>query len=137
MKTYGVAALAGLLALAPPVRAQEAVPIPPEATTLEGVPAVRVDAGEDGTTRRVLGPAEAADDRLVVSVVDGRFYWTSRDNRMLRLESVGGFTYLSSSEPGRYIRFTRVNDRITYVEHVDMASRSVTWWGELRIVAGK
>jgi hypothetical protein len=32
---------------------------------------------------------------------------------------------------------TRLNDRVSYVEHVDLASGSVTWWGELRIVIGK
>ena len=44
---------------------------------------------------------------------------------------------LSSSEPGQYIKFTRVKDRITYVEHVDVALASVTWWGEMKIVTGR
>jgi hypothetical protein len=42
-----------------------------------------------------------------------------------------------SSEPGQYIRFTRLNDKISYVKHVDLTSGSVTWFGELRIVVGK
>jgi hypothetical protein len=41
---------------------------------------------------------------------------------------------LTSAEPGRYVRFKRINDRIAYVEHVDTAFGSVTYWGELRIV---
>jgi hypothetical protein len=45
------------------------------------------------------------------------------------------FTYLSS-DPGQYVRIARVNDRITYVEHVDTALGSITWWGELKIVLG-
>jgi hypothetical protein len=72
----------------------------------------------------------------MIRIVDGQYYWASRDNRPLRLQSSGEFTYLSS-EPGQYIRFTRMNDRISYVEHVDLAHGSVTWWGELRIVVGK
>lgn len=112
------------------------VVIPPTVATLEGVPTVRIDAAADGSTRRVLDAAEAAKDRLTVSVVDGQYYWTSRGNRLLRLDSSGEFTYLSS-EPGKYIRLTRLNDKIAYVEHLDMASGSVTWWGELRIVVGK
>ena len=84
----------------------------------------------------MLDPAEAAKDRLLVSIVDGQFYWTTRENRRLRLNSSGDYTYLSS-EPGNYIRMTRVNDRVSYVEHVDLGSESITWWGELTIRIGK
>lgn len=112
------------------------VEIPANATALEGVPAVRLDATETDATRRVLGAAEAVKDRLTVSVVDGKLYWKNRGNRALRLDTSGAFTYLSS-EPGTYIRLTRVNDTIEYVEHVDLGDHSVTWWGELRIVIGK
>lgn len=97
---------------------------------------MRIESAEDVTTRRVLSPAEAEKARLTVRVVDGRFYWASRENRPLQLSSAGEFTYLSS-EPGKHIRLTRLNDRISYVEHVDFAGRNVTWWGELRIIAGR
>jgi hypothetical protein len=91
------------------------------------------DSAEGNATRHVLNPADADKDRLTVRVVDGRFYWTSRGNRPLQLSSTGEFTYLSS-EPGKYIRITRRDGRISYVEHVDRGPRSVTWWGELRIL---
>lgn len=112
------------------------VEIPADATTLEGIPTVRIDSAEGGTTRRILSAAEADRARLTVKVVDGRFYWTSRGHRPLELSSTSEFTYLSS-EPGHYIRLTRLNDRISYVEHVDLRLGSVTWWGALRIVAGQ
>ena len=112
------------------------VEIPATAVTLEGVPTVRIESAESGTTRRVLTASEAAMSRLTVGLIDGRYYWTSRGNRLLEKTSSGGFTYLSS-DPGHYIRFTRLNDKISYAEHVDVASGSVTWWGELRIVPGK
>ena len=126
--------LSGDLAQATP-RPQR-VEIPAGATVLEGVPTVRIDSAEGTTTRRVPDVAEAAKARLTVSVVDGQFFGTTRGNRLLRLNSSGEFTYLSS-EPGQYIRFTRLNDKISYVEHVDLTSGSVTWFGELRIVVGK
>ena len=118
-----------------PAEAQK-VEIPATATTLEGIPTVRIDSAQAGTTRRPLSGAEASKDRLTVTVLNGQFYWTSRGNRPLRLSSSGVFTYLSS-EPGQYIRLTRLNDKISYVEHVDLGLGSVTWWGELRIAAGK
>lgn len=112
------------------------VEIPAGATSLEGIPTVRIDSTEGSTTRQILQAAEAAKARLTISVVDGQFYWATRGDRLLRLNAAGEFTYLSS-EPGQYIRFTRIKDRIAYVEHVDVASGSVTWFGELRIVVGK
>lgn len=112
------------------------IEIPASATSLEGVPTVRIDSTEGNTTRRVLDADEAAKARLTVRVADGQFYWTNRGNRLLRLNSSGDFTYLSSG-PGQYIRFTRLNDKISYVEHVDLTSGSVTWFGELRFVVGK
>ena len=112
------------------------VEIPAAAVTLEGIPTVRIDSAESGATRRVLTASEAAMSRLTVGLIDGKYYWRSRGNRPLERSTSGGFTYLSS-DPGHYIRFTRLNDKISYAEHVDLASGSVTWWGELRIVAGK
>jgi hypothetical protein len=83
-----------------------------------------------------LTAAEASKERLTVTVVNGQFYWTSRGNRPLRLSLSRIFTYLSS-EPGQYIRLTRLDDKISYVEHVDLGLGNVTWWGELRIAVGK
>ena len=114
----------------------EPVTIPESATALEGIPTVRVDSTEVGTTRRVLNEAEADKSRLRVSFEDGQLRWTSRENRPLQLLSSGEFTYLSS-DPGHYIRLTKINDRISYVEHVDSPLGSVTYWGELRIVVGR
>ena len=108
--------------------------IPEHATALEGVPAVRVDASKEGATRRTLNSAEATKQSLKIRIVNGRYLWASREDRPLTLSSSGEFTYLTSSEPGQYVRLRRINDRIDYVEHVDMASGSVTYWGELRIV---
>jgi hypothetical protein len=111
--------------------------IPGNATSLEGVPTVRIEATQDTVTRRELGGVEAAKSLLKIQIVDGRYYWASHGNRPLTVSTAGEFTYLMSAEPGRYVRFRRVNDRLTYAEHVDMASGSVTYWGELRVVLGK
>lgn len=143
-RTVGVigvlAAWIALVTAAPasqkPSRSETPV-VPKNATALEGVPEVRLDATRDGTTRRELDGAEATKQELKITIVNGQYYWASRGNRPLRLSSSGEFSYLSSAEPGQYIRFRRVNDRIAYVEHVDMAFGSVTYWGELRIILGK
>jgi hypothetical protein len=35
------------------------------------------------------------------------------------------------------VRIRQLRDKLTYVEHVDTDTGSVTYWGELRIVLGK
>jgi hypothetical protein len=111
--------------------------IPKNATALEGQPTIRIDVSREGATRRQLDRAEAATQPLKISIVNGRYYWASRDNQPLTVTTSGAFTYLSSREPGHYVRFTKIDDRLEYVEHVDRDFRSVTFWGELRIVLQK
>jgi hypothetical protein len=115
----------------------EGILVPPNAVAIEGTPVVRVDATEDHVARQLLTEREVAQNRLRIRVENGRYFWASRGNRPLTLTSSGEFIYLESSEPGQYVRFRRVNDRLSSVEHVDMAQGSVTYWGELRIILGK
>jgi hypothetical protein len=130
-----------LALLSTPFTAQEGTKdnlgLPHDATALEGLPRVRIDVTQNATTRRDLDPAEAAKNQLTIRIADGRFYWTSRGNRPLASTRSGEFTYLSTAEPGRYVRIRRLNDKFTYVEYVDSDFGSVTYWGELRVVIGK
>jgi hypothetical protein len=134
--------LAGCLALGSAGAAQQAQTagekpvIPPNASTLEGVPAVRLDAKKDGALRRALDSDEAAKQALKIRVVDGKYFWATREDVPLTLTTAGEFTYLTA-EPGQYIRLRKVNNKIEYVEHVDKEWESVTWWGEMRIVLKK
>lgn len=113
------------------------VPVPVNAHALEGLPQVRIDATKDKVMRRELDRTEAAKSRLTIQIVNGRFYWGDRTGVPLTVTKSGAFTYLSSTEPGRYIRIQEINDTLTYIEHVDMAFGSVTYWGELRVVLDK
>ena len=113
------------------------VTVPVNAQALEGLPQVRIDATKDKVMRRELDRAEAAKSRLTIQIVNGRFYWGDRTGVPLTVTKSGSFTYLSSTEPGRYIRIQEINDTLSYIEHVDMAFGSVTYWGELRVVLEK
>lgn len=114
----------------------DGIGLPPNAMSLEGVPTVRLEATRDAATRRRLDSREALGERLVIQIDDGRLIWSSRGGRPLTVTSAGTYTYLLSAQPGQYIRLQRLNDRLTYVEHLDFDARSVTYWGELKIVLG-
>lgn len=118
-------------------QSQPIVQLPKDAIGLEGVPTVRIDATEQRVTRRALRSTEGAHDRLRITIQDGRYFWASRGNVPLTMMTSGDYTYLSSAEPGKYVRFHRINDRLMYVEHVDMPIGSVTYWGELRVLLGQ
>jgi hypothetical protein len=129
-------------AMAQPVtnRAQApggAIGLPSNTTSLEGTPTVRLDATRDAATRHKLDSAESEGQRLEIRLEGHQFVWSSRGDRPLTLTTSGDYTYLLSDQPGQYIRIRRLNDRFTYVEHLDMDGGSVTYWGELRIVVGK
>jgi hypothetical protein len=111
--------------------------IPSTDGVIEGEPTVRVDVTSTGATRHQLDSREAAQNRLEIKVVDGRYFWASRENRPLTVSPAGEYVYLSSAEPGQYIRFRKIDNRLSYVEHLDVGSGSVTYWGELRVVLGK
>ena len=141
MKQNWIVTALGALVMTGAVLAQTPPPgevvFPKNATALEGLPQVRIDTAKDNVSRRELDPAEAAKSRLTISIADGRFYWGDRPGHPLTVSTSGSFTYLSSTEPGRYVRFQDVNNTLIYVEHVDMGTQFVTYWGELRIVLGK
>lgn len=129
--------LAASVALAQAHGRSTDVPVPVNAQALEGLPQIRIDATRDKVVRRELDRAEAAKSRLTIQIANGRFYWGDRTGVPLTVTKSGSFTYLSSTEPGRYIRIQEINDTLSYIEHVDMAFGSVTYWGELRVVLEK
>lgn len=139
MLRHAIGMIVMVLLVAETAGGQDRPPIvfPPDATALEGTPTLRVDTTRDSTTRRQLDAAEAAGSRLRIQIRDGALIWTSRGDRRLTASAAGAFTYLSSNEPGRYVRIQPLNDRLTYIEHVDTELGSVTYWGELRIIIGR
>lgn len=110
--------------------------IPKYATALEGVPRTRVTSDGDSTSTTALYGDEAAENRVLVSIVNGQFFWASRENRPLELLQSGSFTYLSSGTSG-YIKFSKVGDKILYMEHVNVWLSTITYWGELKVVTGR
>ena len=50
----------------------------------------------------------SAQDRII----DGRYFWASREKQPLTATTSGEFMYLTSTEPGKFVRFKKLNDRI-------------------------
>ncbi|MEK7405958.1 MAG: hypothetical protein AAB225_12690 [Acidobacteriota bacterium] len=122
-----------------PARCQqlpELVQIPPAATALEGLPASVASSDEKGTEKKLLNAREAMKNRLLVTIVNGKFYWASRGNRQLQLHESGAFTYLYQG-PGAYIKFTKIGNKFVYMEHANILLSTLTYWGEMKIITGR
>jgi len=115
---------------------REPIEIPAAATALEGLPTSLVSSDENGTEKRVLNTGEATKNRLLVTVVNGNFYWASRGNRQLQMHQSGAFTYLCEG-PGAYIKFTRIGSKFVYMEHANILLSTLTYWGEMKIITGR
>jgi hypothetical protein len=99
-QAIGIVAALAILSWASSSRAQTigATPvIPDSATALEGLPAARLDVTREGARRQRLDRDQAANQALQIKIVDGRYYWTSRENRPLTLTTSGEFTYQAST----------------------------------------
>jgi len=114
----------------------DSVVIPRAATALEGIPTVLISSDGDTTEKQSLSGTEATKNRLLITVVNGQFYWASRGNRPLQLLGSGAFTYLYEG-PGAYIKFTKLGNKILYMEHANISLSTLTYWGELKIITGK
>ena len=133
---FCVFAFVGYVDLVSAQSANGRIRLPQGTTALEGVPEVQIETTREGEKRQTLDAATAAKHPVRIRVADGRFY-RGTDNEPLAVSQSGAFTYLMSKEPGNYVRLRQVNDKLLYVEHLDMAPGIVTYWGELRIVVRK
>jgi hypothetical protein len=79
--------------------------------------------------------------RCVISEIDGRFYWASRDNKELTRHRGGSFVTYAAVDGSGYVRIIEpsfkaaasqmslTESKFDYVEHLLLGLRSVTYHG--------
>ena len=139
LRCSAVAIVLGVLTALPSAAqsTQPTLDLPAATVRLDGLPRIELETTERAASRRLLAPDAVQAQRLVIRVEQNRYFWGA-DRRPLTVQQSGEFIYLSSSsEPGKYIRVQKINDRLSYVAHLDQGRRSVTYWGEFRVVLGR
>jgi len=113
-------------------------------TVFAGVPSVKISEG--GVERRVdeLARTNAANLHCVISEIDGRFYWASRENKELRRHAAGAFVTFTAVDGAGYVRVLQPDmkqaavllwppaEKFDYVEHVLTGLNSVSYYGTRR-----
>jgi hypothetical protein len=110
-------------------------------TEFKGYPKIKVSEGGVDRKPDTLIEKDAADFRCVISQIDGKYYWATRDNKELYKISLGGFITYTAVDGSGYIRVIKpemkkaaalmgkTESEFDYVEHLLIGLRSITYFG--------
>ena len=110
-------------------------------TVFSGVPSVKVSEGGLERTAENIPRERSADLACVVSQIGDKFYWASRENKLLARVERGAFITFVAIDGSGSIRLivperkqsaalmSDTESRFDYVEHLLIGLRSVTYYG--------
>ena len=113
-------------------------------TIFAGIPSVKISEG--GTDRVVekLERTNASNLAVVISEINGRYYWASRENKELSVSEAGAFITFTAVDGSGYVRILDPQMKsaaslaydsakaFDYVEHLLIGLNSVTYYGTPR-----
>jgi hypothetical protein len=107
-----------------------------------GIPAVRIIEGGVERNTEKLEETKSIEFACVVKEVDGKFIWTSRENKpLVKIDTGGAFLMFLAVDGSGYIRLIKPNFKnaasvmssteksFDYIEHLLMGLRTVTYYG--------
>jgi hypothetical protein len=110
-------------------------------TVFDAVPTSRVLANAETSQRDLLSPAKQHEYRLIITKVDGKYYWATRGNTLLNYTKSGIFRLFIDPQGGGYIEVSDSQTqseslraggaRFKYKEHLRSGTFGVrTYFGE-------
>ena len=113
-------------------------------TVFAGIPVIKVS--ESGVERlpENLPRDKAVNFACVISEIDGKYYWATRDNKEMVRRTSGAFTTYFSVDGSGYVRvvdatakgaaslMSPTEAKFDYVEHLLVGLRSITYYGNAR-----
>jgi hypothetical protein len=110
-------------------------------TVFSGVPMTKISEGGISRVSQELDRKDAITPVCVISKTEGKYYWTTRENKEMNRSLSGAFeTYIAVDGSG-YVRAIRpkmkeaaslmdkTEKKYDYVEHLLIGLRSVTYYG--------
>jgi hypothetical protein len=110
-------------------------------TVFKGQPTVKISEGGVSRLPQQLSYDQAINLECVISAIDGRYYWASRENKELIRTEGGAFVTFVARNGSGYVRIIKPDLKATaslmsdteatfdYVEHLLIGLRSVIYYG--------
>jgi hypothetical protein len=110
-------------------------------TVFKGQPTVKISEGGVSRLPQQLSYDQAINLECVISAIDGRYYWASRENKELIRTEGGAFVTFVARNGSGYVRIIKPDLKVTvslmsdteatfdYVEHLLIGLRSVIYYG--------
>src|SRR5262245_39532832 len=111
-----------------PMFGQEAV------TVFQGIPSIKISEGGDERVPENLTRDKAVNLACVISRIGEKYYWASRENKLMRRVQSGAFTTFFAEDGSGYVRVvSNPSDqklfKFGYVEHLLTMLNSITYYG--------
>ena len=101
-----------------------------ERIVFSGAPISKVESTVQSSDHFVLEEPQRIEYRVLVTEIDDKYYWASRENKELFLIQRGNFVFFVAPGNG-YIKISIDGDgnQYLYMEHLTLALNSITYWG--------
>lgn len=113
-------------------------------TVFSGLPVVKVSEGGVGRAPETLTRKMAVNHACVISEIEGKYYWATRENKELIRRTSGAFTTYIAVDGSGYVRvvdpdakhaaalMSPTEAKFDYIEHLLLGLRTVTYFGKAR-----
>jgi precorrin-4 methylase len=96
---------------------------------LSATPEVKVFAAKDSSYKVELTRPQQIENRVVIEKIDGRYYWTTRQNHELFAQKSGNFIIFIDPLGSGYVKINvETGD---FLEHVHLGLDTITYWGNI------
>ena len=96
---------------------------------ISGLP-IKKDMSDMGGTEQVeLSKSDRWNYRLEIVKKGNKYYWASRENRELLFSKSGEFYNFVEPKAAGYIRITKTEKGVLYMEHLTLGMKNITYWG--------
>ena len=92
-----------------------------------GIPVNKVESNQNQTKRYELNENQMKEYQVIISEIDGRFYWESRNQMELIRTTSGIFINYVSPTGSGYIKVSTLDN--TYIEQINLGLGTITYWG--------
>jgi hypothetical protein len=106
-----------------------------ERLVFSGTPTAKAESAAHVSNRLELTTQEQTEYRVLITTLDGKYYWASRENKELFHFRSGAFDWFVAPGSGyikvvdRQYLFQDDGPRYLYMEHLTLFLTTITYWG--------